>query len=92
MKNNIDIMLPQYYEKLVEAGSATLSVTQIGKPFARIGGEVFCDRVRVYLDKKYDEPVKFYWQVVAERRNTRFNVEPKKTEVEVKRLGPYTWM
>ena len=46
----------------------------------------------MYLDKKYDEPVKFYWQVVAERKNTRFNVEPKKTDVEVKRMGPYTWM
>ena len=90
--DQVDIVLPQYYEQLVVEGSGVVTLTIKGRPIARIGGEVLKDRIRVYLDTNYGEDVGFYWQLVAERKGTSFEVEPKKEDVEVKSWGPYTWI
>ena len=89
----VDIMLPDYYGKLVKVGTSTLQLTVIGRPICRLGGEVYEEecRVRVYLGHICREVVNFYWEVKGERVDTDFDCEPRREDVRVMGMGPYTY-
>ena len=89
----IDIKLPDFYCKLVKRGTSTLLLTAIGRPFFKLGVEIFEEenRVRVYSDNKYGEIVRFYWEIKGERVETEFDAEPLKNDVKVYGFGPYTY-
>lgn len=88
----VDINLPSYYDSLVEEGSSTLMLTPVGRPFFSLGGEIIGNKVRVFLGERLSVTVKFFWEVKGVRRDTRFEVEPKKTDVRVNKWGPYTYI
>jgi len=87
-----DVDLPEYYEELVEENTSTLLLTPIGIPFFRLGGEIKENKLKVYLDKTYNKDCRFSWEVKGQRRNTEFELEPRKDEVKVERWGPYTFI
>jgi len=87
-----DVDLPEYYEELVEENTSTLLLTPIGIPFFRLGGEIKEKKLRIYLDKIYNKDCRFSWEVKGQRRNTDFEMEPRKDEVKVERWGPYTFI
>ena len=81
------VQLPDYFKALIVEGSATLLLTCCGKPFS-LGGEVIEEENLVNV---YGEDGWFYWEVKAERKDTHFEVEPLKNEVEIKSFGPYCY-
>lgn len=89
----VDIDLPEYFGSIIELGSSTLILTPMGIPFFQLGGRVYETQniLRVYLDKIYDRPANFYWEVKGKRKNTDFEVEPNKRDVNVQGIGPYTY-
>ena len=86
--NNIftTVYLPDYVEKL--AGEFTIQLTPIysGKKIEQLcATEVMNNEFKVY-----GENCKFCWLVQGKRHN--IEVEPFKTNVEVKGYGPYKWI
>lgn len=96
MKGNeyVDIRLPEYYCELIEHNTSTFILTPIGKPFFYLGGEILEKNniLRVFGDKIYNIDLGFCWEVKGKRKNTEFDVEPKKDFVKVNRWGPYTFI
>ena len=90
----VNVKLPDYYCHIVEPGSSTIQLTQVGRPFAHLGGEILEREniIRVWTDKIYLLKIQFYWEIKGKRKGTDFKVEPNKDEVEVKQWGPYTYM
>jgi hypothetical protein len=90
----VNVKLPDYYYHILEPGSSTIQLTQIGRPFAHLGGEILEREniIRVWTDKIYLSKIPFYWEIKGKRKDTDFKVEPEKDEVEVKQWGPYTYM
>lgn len=89
------VALPDYFEALTVAGSATVQVTAIYEP--GLGTPmVAASRVR---DGRFtvaglgaDGWGSFFWEVKAERARTGFDVEPVRSDVEVVGDGPYRYI
>jgi len=77
------IKLPDYVEYF--ATDFTINVTPIGNP--RILG---VSRVKNGKFHVYGSLGEFFWTVYAKRCN--INVEPLKSEVNIKGDGPYRWI
>ena len=82
---SVEINLPHYVEAL--ANDFTLQITPIynGKITILNTSEVSNNKFTVY-----GENCKFYWHVTGKRSDV--NVEPLKTDVEVKGQGPYLYI
>jgi len=92
-RNFVDIELPNYLSSIIERNSTTVLLTPMGKPIAQLGATFYETQnlLRVYVDKEYEEGVKFYWEVKATRKDTSFEVEPNKSDVNLYSWGPYTY-
>ena len=90
------VVLPSYFSSLVVHGSATIMLTAIIQP----GGRVCWPRRLLATDVTdtdgsfyvYGDPGAFHWHVYAQRAHTQFNIEPRKRDVQVKGIAPYTYI
>jgi len=88
-----EIDLPEYFSDLIEYGTSTLMLTLRGNPFARIAGTVYETQniIKVEVAERSEHAIDFYWEVKATRKHTAFNPEPKKKDVQIYGMGPYTY-
>ena len=77
------ISLPSYATKI--ATDFTVNVTPIGEP--RTLGVTEVDENGVF---SVNGEGKFFWQAIGER--VKMETEPDKEIVNIKRLGPYSWV
>lgn len=85
------VHLPDYFTDLCEVDTATIQLTQIGRPIPiSLSADEVTDAGAFTV---YANPgTKFHWLVMAERKDCEKLVpEVDKSEVEVGRLGPYTY-
>ena len=78
-----EVRLPSYAPKI--AKDFTVNVTPIGDPRMMSVSEVSEEGVF-----KVNGEGKFFWTAIGER--VKMNPEPRKTDVVVKNVGPYTWL
>jgi hypothetical protein len=80
-----EIELPEYVEKL--ASDFTIQITPIGNiPSFIYSSEIENNKFKVYSENK----ILFYWSVIGKRKDIQ--IEPLKSEVELKGNGPYKWI
>ena len=90
----VKINLPDYWYALVESGTETVQLTPMGGPLM-VWYDIDENR-DIYVCWKYEPSTDShalrvsYW-IVGKRRDANFDVSPKKTDVEVHRVGPYSW-
>jgi len=80
------ITLPDYVEKI--AYDFTIQVTPIYS--GKINQQIHVTEIQNNTFEVYGENCMFFWLVQGKRVN--IEVEPLKSETEVKGDGPYTWM
>lgn len=95
------IELPGYFEALTEVQGRTVTVTPIvgqcecGEYLApSMGASPVRDgRFVVYALAGFTHNcARFYWEVKAARKGTKFDVEPDKSSVKLQGDGPYTYL
>ena len=88
-KDFVIINLPDYFDNLIVKDSETINLTHIydGENKLYSATEINNNSFKVY-----GKPGKFYWIVHAKRKNTDFNIEPNKSDVNVKGDGPYKYI
>lgn len=90
------VMLPKYFPALIVPGSCTLTTQVYDSPGMR-SGHIQVSRVDdaegfFWVRSTTGAPVEFSWMVVAERKGTRFDVEPSKKDNVRLGDGPYTYL
>ena len=87
------VKLPDYFNALVDSESVTILLTPIDRVenicanISRINENIF-----IVKRKKIEKRLEFFWEVKATRKNEEFPVEPNKTDVNVKNIGPYSFL
>lgn len=89
------VRLPGYFDALTIPGSATVQVQPIYRgydgPTIMEPGDVFEGVFTVTLQEG-DPSAEFFYEVTAERKGTRFDVEPLREQVRLHGDGPYRYL
>ncbi len=85
---NKTIYLPDYVEKL--ATDFTIQLTPIYSGKNKIINQLLASEIENNSFNVYGDNCKFYWLVQGKRSD--IEVEPLKSNVEVKGTGPYKWV
>jgi hypothetical protein len=91
------VTLPDYFEALTETEGRSVMLTPIADEHGMVANlaayEIEDGQFLVEQIGGYHVPdQRFWWRVDAVRKNTTFNVEPKKSSVTVHGMGPYTYI
>ena len=87
------VMLPNWFSALVKIESVTIQMTPI-KRFANLYldiDDLERNQFKIKRENGIGLDLEVFWEVKAERKNAEFPVEPKKNEIEIERMGPYSW-
>jgi hypothetical protein len=91
------VTLPDYFEELTELEGRSVMLTPIADENGMVANlaayEIEDGQFLVEQIGGYHVPdQRFWWRVDAVRKNTPFNVEPLKSSVTVRGVGPYTYI
>lgn len=87
------VALPDYFEALVDDHGRTVQLTLVddGGPLARVAaGPVRDGRFSIRTDA--DRPVRVAWHARGHRRDTAFEVEPRREDYHAVGDGPYRYL
>jgi hypothetical protein len=85
--------LPEWFNKLVILDSVTIHITTINS-FTNTCVDI--DNLNenyftIKRQKDFEQKLSCFWEVKGEREDAGFPVEPKKSDIQIERVGPYSW-
>ena len=84
----VTVELPNYVKHLALDLTVQITVLYDGKKLKYYN----CTEIENNSFVVYGENGKFNWLVMGNRKNTKFNIEPLKKDINVKGDGPYKWI